>query len=135
MHRSVPRIILSIGLLAVLAGCADPRRQCVRDVTAELQALDAQIAASQRALATGTREEMRRPAVTVGVSVCSSPSSNARICADTTRPPQRVLVAVNPAVEGRTLSALQARRAELLANRDRDIARCAAAGRVNGQGR
>ncbi|MGS4946883.1 hypothetical protein ACVDG3_15495 [Meridianimarinicoccus sp. RP-17] len=126
MHPTVLRTIVMIGLLAFLAGCADPRRQCVRDVTAELQALDAQIAASQRALATGTREEFRRPAVAVGVSVCGSPASNVGICADTTRPPQRVLVAVDPAVEGRTLSALQARRAELLVNRDRDIARCAA---------
>lgn len=126
MHPAILRLILTLGLLAALAGCTDPRRQCARDVTAELQALDAQIAASQRALATGTRTEMRRPAVTVGVSVCGSPSSNARVCADTTRPPQQVLVAVDPAAEGRTLSALQARRAELLTNRDRDIARCAA---------
>jgi hypothetical protein len=127
MHRAILRIILTTAMLGTLAGCADPRRQCVRDVTAELQALDAQIAASQRALATGRREEVRRPAVTVGVSICGNPTSNAQICADTIRPPQRVLVAVDPAVEGRTLSALQARRAELLANRDRDIARCAAA--------
>ncbi len=127
MHPAILRIILTLGLLGALAGCADPRRHCVRDVTAELQALDAQIAASQRALASGTREELRRPAVTVGVSVCNNASSNVRLCADTTRPPQRVLVAVDPAAEGRTLSALQARRAELLANRDRDIAACAAA--------
>jgi len=122
MHRA----IVTIGLVGLLAGCADPRRQCARDVTAELQALDAQIATSQAALSTGTRTELRRPAVTVGVAVCSRPARNVGICADTTRPPQRVQVAVDPAVEARTLSALRARRAELLVNRDRDIALCAA---------
>lgn len=126
MHLTVLRTILALSLFTLLAGCADPRRTCARDVAAELQALDTQIASSQRALATGTRLEMRRPAVTVGVSVCGNPASNIGICADTIRPPQRVLVAVDPAEEGRTLSALQARRAELLINRDRDIASCAA---------
>lgn len=129
MVRTLRTIGLVCGLASVLAGCASTRQTCARDVAAELAALDRQIATSQAALATGTREELRRPAVTVGVSLCSSPSSNVSVCADTTRPPQRVLVAVDPAEEGRTLSALQARRADLLINRDRDIAACAGAGR------
>lgn len=126
MRRRVQSIGLIFGLAAALAACSTPRQACVRDITAELAALDRQIAISQAAFASGTREELRRPAVTVGVSVCSNPSSNVSVCADTTRPPQRVLVAIDPAEEARTLSALQVRRAELLANRDADIARCAA---------
>jgi len=125
-RRTFQQIGLICGLAVALAACTTPRQACTRDITAELAALDRQIASSQATLATGTREELRRPAVTVGVSVCSNPSSNVSVCADTTRPPQRVLVQVDPAEEARTLSALQVRRAELLANRDADIARCAA---------
>ncbi len=133
MQQGARRAIMTWGLacslVGVLAGCASPRQTCTRDITAELAALDRQIAISQAALASGTREELRRPPVTVGVSICASPYSNVGVCADTSRPPQRVRVAVDPAEEGRTLSALQVRRAELIANRDADIARCAAAAR------
>lgn len=120
---------LALGIAGLLTGCASPRQACVRDIATELAALDRQIAISQAALVSGSREELRRPAVTVGVAVCASPTSNVGVCADTSRPAQRVRVAVDPAEEGRTLSALQARRADLIVNRDADIARCAAAGR------
>lgn len=133
MRTGRPQAFRTIGLICglagALAGCANPRQTCTRDIATELAALDRQIAISQAALATGAREELRRPAVTVGVSVCSNPASNVSVCADTARPPQRVLVPVDLAEEARTLSALQVRRADLLVNRDTDIARCADAAR------
>ena len=116
-----------ICLVLLIAGCASPREQCARDVTAELETLDRLIAQSQTALALGYREELVRPRLTIGVAVCGSPASNVGICADTTRPPQLARVAIDPAEEQRVLTGLQNRRIELLARRDRDIAQCAAA--------
>jgi hypothetical protein len=116
----------TICILLVLAGCANPRARCERDLTAELATLDRQIALSQQALAQGFREELVRPRVTVGMRVCSRPSRNVGVCADTRSPPQRARIAIDPDAERRTLSGLQARRSEVLTSADRDIAQCVA---------
>lgn len=120
------RVAMILVLGAVLVGCAGPRGQCSRAVDQELAQLDRQIALSREALRTGSREELLRPRVTVGVQVCGSPSANVGICADTTRPPQRARVSIDPAQEQRVLNDLLARRADLLARADRDIAQCVA---------
>ncbi|QIE42695.1 hypothetical protein [Meridianimarinicoccus aquatilis] len=120
------RIAGILVLIAVLAGCASQTAQCRRDVQQELAQLDRQIAQSREALRLGYREELIRPRVTVGVEICGSPSANVGVCADTTRPPQRAKVAIDPAQEQRALNDMLARRADVVARADRDIAQCAA---------
>lgn len=113
-------------VMVAFAGCASQRAQCSREVQQELTQLDRQIAQSREALRLGYREELIRPRVTVGVEICGSPSANVGICADTTRPPQRAKVAIDPAQEQQSLNDMVARRADVIARADRDIAQCAA---------
>ncbi len=108
------RLILGLAALALLAACATPRQTCLRAAQAELQALDAQIAEVEAALARGYRiTPEREPRTTL--HICAWPREPVLFCTQHTPRERATRVSVVPAAEEARLAELRHDRARVVA--------------------
>ena len=114
----------SLGLLLVLAACAEPRAACLSRAEAGLRALDAEIAETESALALGYRVAPRSR-VTAGLAICAG-DSPVTLCVSGERPLHERRRAIDPDTERARLRALLARRPAVAAAAARSAAACPA---------
>lgn len=121
------RAPLRLALLAALGlnACAPSRQACLERAGAELRALDAEIAETERALAVGYRAAPRGT-VTAGLALCAE-DSPVTLCVSGERPLRERVVAVDPRTERARLATLRAERADAAAAVAAAAASCPAA--------
>lgn len=118
------RPLAALCLLALAAACAEPRTACLNRATAELRAIDAEIAEIELALARGYRV-VGGSTVTAGLSVCTR-DNPVTVCLGGSRPISERTVAIDRRAEEARLRALRAERPAAAARAERAAAACPA---------
>ena len=118
------RPVALIVLLSALAACADPRAACLSRASAELRAIDDEIAEIRVALARGYRVSPGS-AVRAGLAVCSR-DSPVTVCLGGDRTLSERRIAVDRRAEEARLRTLEARRPRAEADAARAAAACPA---------
>ncbi|MCX7645393.1 MAG: hypothetical protein N2Z62_08885 [Rhodobacteraceae bacterium] len=116
------RPALALCLVTLLAACADTRTACLDRASAELRAIDAEIAEIELALARGYRVS-GGATVTAGLSVCTG-DSPVTVCLGGSRPISERTVAIDRRSEEARLRALRSARPEAAARAERAAAAC-----------
>lgn len=118
------RPAFAICLMVLVAACAETRTACLNRASAEVRAIDAEIAEIELALARGYRVS-GGSAVTAGLSVCAE-NSPVTVCLGGSRPISERTVAIDRRAEEARLRALRAARPEAAARAERAAAACPA---------
>jgi hypothetical protein len=105
-------ILLALPALALLAACANPRKDCVENAMRDVRVLESLIDETERNLARGYATQAE-PTVRHGVSLCLSPTNPLGICTTAQTEVRERPVAIDVLAERRKLRQLQAREAEL----------------------
>ena len=114
--------IAALGLL--LAACASPQQGCERAASAELRALDAQIAETEEALARGYRIRPAQEGIT-RLRLCAWPREPVLFCTERVQSPQsQRREAIDRAQETARLQELRDQRAAIVARTADRIAAC-----------
>lgn len=117
--------LLLLPLVGLLAACASPQQNCIRQAQAELRALDQQIAESEAALARGYRVTQASDGRTT-LNICAWPREPVLFCTTHTPRQRATRLAVHPGAEDARLVELRRERARLVAVTADRIAACPA---------
>jgi len=120
---------LALLLLLPLAACATPLEKCQRAAREELNTVTLLIAETEQNIARGyaiQRETVERPNLQVCFGETVDDNVGIVFCNETITKIVETPVAIDPAAEQRKLAALKARQADLIAESEAALTRCAA---------
>ncbi len=112
-------------LLLLLAACSTPQQSCLSTATKDLRVVDKLIAETEVNLARGYAIS-REPAVRTGLELCVSPDDPFLFCTTRDVTVAEKPVAIDAGAERAKLASLKAKRAELVARANAEIAQCRA---------
>ena len=117
------RVFPGLLLPLLLAACGTPLQVCVTRATHDLTVVDGLIAENTQNLARGYAL-VKQPAVRTGLELCVSPDDPFLFCASRDVTVEEKPVAIDAVAEQAKLRSLQAKRAELAARSQSEIAAC-----------
>ena len=121
------RPIFLLPLLLGLAACATPREMCISNASKDLKVVDQLVRTTQGNLARGYAIETQQVLVNTEQVCGQDPVTKKDImCTVAVSDEQQVPVAIDLVAEEAKLNSLLARRAELIAQRDKVIQQCIA---------